>query len=87
LRCSTLIPIHNLLNILIGVLAAATAFMIASGCTQLVMGLLECSQSWISPTYTTAVIAVLAASKTLINVVRDGFGGLIKPQPPVDKGS
>lgn len=78
--------IHNLLNILIAVLAAVTAFLIATGCTTTAAGLLECSQSWISPTYTTVVITILAASKTLINVVRDGFGGLIRPQPPVDKG-
>ncbi len=78
--------LHNLLNVLIGVLAAATAFMIASGCTQLVTGMLECSQSWINPKYAAAVISVLAAAKMLINIVRDGFGGLIKPQPPVDKG-
>ncbi|AGB73749.1 MULTISPECIES: hypothetical protein [Rhizobium] len=77
--------IHNLPNILIAVLAAVTAFLIATGCTQLTTGLLECSQSWISPTYTAAIVAVLGASKTLINVVRDGFGGLIKPQPPVEK--
>ncbi|RAX42384.1 hypothetical protein [Rhizobium tropici] len=77
--------IHNLLNILIAALAAATAFMIASGCTQLVTGLLECSQSWISPKYAAAIVALLGSSKILINVVRDGFGGLIKPQPPVDK--
>ncbi len=77
--------LHNLLNILIAVLAAVTAFLIATGCTTTATGGLECSQSWISPTYTTAAITVLAASKTLINIVRDGFGGLIKPQPPVDK--
>lgn len=78
--------IHNVLNVLIAALAAITAFLIATGCTTLATGALECSQSWISPTYTTVAITVLAVSKTLINVVRDGFGGLIKPQPPIDKG-
>ncbi|AVA20688.1 hypothetical protein [Rhizobium sp. NXC24] len=77
--------VHNLLNILIAVLAAVTAFLIATGCTQLATGLLECSQSWISPKYAAAIVAVLGSSKILINIVRDGFGGLIKPQPPVDK--
>ncbi|MDE1991680.1 MAG: hypothetical protein KGI75_04220 [Rhizobiaceae bacterium] len=77
--------LHNALNILIALLAAFTAFLIATGCTALGTGLLECSQSWISPTYTTIGITVLAASKTLINVARDGLGGLIKPQPPVQK--
>ncbi|WP_144378548.1 hypothetical protein [Mesorhizobium amorphae] len=75
--------VHNVLNVVIAVLAAATAFLLATGCTTLPTGALECSQSWISPVYTTAAITALGVLKSLINVVRDGVGGLLKKQPPV----
>lgn len=75
--------VHNVLNVVIAVLAAATAFLLATGCTTLPTGILECSQSWISPVYTTAAITALGVLKSLINVVRDGVGGLLKKQPPV----
>jgi len=74
---------HNILNVVIALLAAVTAFLIASGCTTLPTGVLECSQSWISPGLTTTIIAVLAFLKTVVNIFRDGVGGLMKPQPPV----
>lgn len=74
---------HNIANILSLLLAAATAALIASGCTTLPTGVFECSQSWISPTYTSVTIAVLQALKLGVNVVRDGIAGLIKRQPPV----
>ena len=77
--------LHNILNIAIAVLGAVTAFLLATGCTQTAVGALECSKSWIDPTYTTVAITVLAGLKSLINVARDGFGGLFKPQPPVGK--
>lgn len=74
---------HNILNVAIAGLAAATAFLLATGCTALPTGAVECSQSWINPTYTTVAVAALSALKTAINVVRDGFSGLFKAQPPV----
>ena len=77
--------LHNLMNVVIALLAAVTAFLIATGCTTLPTGSLECSQSWINPAYTTGAIAVLGAVKTVVNIWRDGFGGLVKPQPPVQK--
>lgn len=76
--------VHNILNVVIALLAAATAFLLATGCTTLPTGAIECSQSWISPVYTTAAITALGVLKSLINVVRDGFGGLLKKQPPVE---
>ena len=76
---------HNIANILIGVLAMVTAGLLATGCTQAITGVLECSQSWIDPVYTTVAIAAITGLKVIVNVVRDGFGGLIKPQPPVEK--
>ncbi|MCV9967041.1 hypothetical protein OIU34_34995 [Pararhizobium sp. BT-229] len=35
------------------------------------------------PTYTTTAIAILGALKTVINIMRGGLQGLIKPQPPI----
>lgn len=75
--------VHNVLNVLIALLAAVTAFLIATGCTTLPSGALECSQSWVNPAYTSGAIVVMGAAKTLINIARDGFSGLAKKQPPV----
>jgi hypothetical protein len=83
--------LHNVLNVVMAATAAGTAFLIASGCTTAVTGTIECSQSWINPAYTAGAIAVLGGLKIVVNIARDGFAGLIKPQPPVgqppvDKG-
>lgn len=76
--------IHNILNVLMIVIAGLTAALTAAGCTTLANGDLECSKVvWLSPTLATTVITVLGAVKVLINVVRDGFAGLTKNQPPV----
>lgn len=75
--------VHNLLNVAIAVLAGLTAFLLATGCTTLATGALECSKSWIDPTWSTTAVAVLGFVKTMINLVRDGFTGLFKTQPPV----
>lgn len=74
---------HNIANIASLVLAAATAALLASGCTTLPTGAVECSQSWINPAYTTIGITVLQGLKIVVNVLRDGIGNLFKPQPPV----
>lgn len=74
---------HNILNIAIAVTAALTAFLLATGCTTLVTGALECSGSWINPTYTTTAVAIMGAVKSIVNIGRDGFAGLLKAQPPV----
>lgn len=74
---------HNVANILIALLAALTAGLLAAGCTSLPTGALECSQSWISPELTGWIIAGLALLKSIVNIARDGFGGLFKTQPPV----
>lgn len=75
--------IHNILNVAIAATAAATAFLMATGCTTDVNGVIECSDSWIDPTISTIAVAVMGVTKSLINVARDGFGGLFKNQPPV----
>lgn len=75
--------VHNVLNILIAVMSLVTAILLATGCTALPNGTLECSASSISPTVTTGIVAVMGVAKTLINIVRDGPAGLVKRQPPV----
>jgi hypothetical protein len=76
---------HNAANVASLLLAAGTAALLASGCSQSATGVFDCSASWINPTYTAAAIGVLQTVKLGVNIVRDGFGGLIKPQPPVQK--
>jgi hypothetical protein len=75
--------IHNILNVVIALLGGVTAFLLATGCTTLPTGQLECSASWISPTITSIAVLVLGVAKSIINIVRDGVAGLAKPQPPV----
>jgi hypothetical protein len=75
--------IHNILNVVIALLGGITAFLLATGCTTLPTGQIECSASWISPTITSIAVLVLGVAKSVINVVRDGLAGLAKPQPPV----
>jgi hypothetical protein len=31
------------------------------------------------------IVGILASAKSVINVLRDGFAGLVKPQPPVEQ--
>lgn len=75
--------LHNALNVLITLSALLVAILLGTGCTQLADGILECSQSFVGPGYTAAAVAVLSALKIAVNIMRDGFSGLIKPQPPV----
>ncbi|MFT2213067.1 hypothetical protein ACLJYM_14385 [Rhizobium giardinii] len=74
---------HNILNVVIALLGFVTAILLATGCTTLPGGAIECSKSFIDPTCTTIAIAVLGALKTVINILRDGLSGLVKPQPPI----
>lgn len=76
---------HNIANVLIALGGLVTAILLATGCTTLPTGALECSQSSISPTITAAIVTGLSVLKLGVNVVRDGVGGLTKPQPPVEK--
>lgn len=75
--------LHNVLNGAIGLLAAA---LLWSGCTlNALSGAFDCSHSSINPTYTVVAIAVIVILKFVMNIMRDGFTGLVKPQPPVQK--
>lgn len=75
--------VHNVLNILIALVGLLTTVMLATGCTTLATGVLECSQSWIDPTWSGGAITAMAVLKGVINVARDGLTGLVKVQPPV----
>jgi hypothetical protein len=74
---------HNVLNVVIAALGGFTAVLLATGCTTLAGGDIECSRSFISPEYTSIAVAALGALKMVINITRDGLRGLVKPQPPV----
>lgn len=77
---------HNIANILMILLAGATAVMLAMGCTTLETGALECSQAtMLRPELMTIAVTVLGVAKMVVNVVRDGLTGLTKQQPPVEK--
>lgn len=76
---------HNIANVASLVLALGTAALLWAGCTATVTGSFDCSESFINPTYTTAAIGALQILKMGVNVVRDGWSGLTKPQPPVEQ--
>ena len=76
---------HNIANVASLALAGMTAMLLASGCSQNMDSMFDCSHSWINPTYTTAAIASLQVIKIVVNILRDGLGGLAKPQPPVQQ--
>lgn len=76
--------IHNIINVLMILVAGATAILSAMGCTTLPNGELECANiTYLDPTLATIIITVLGIVKMVINVVRDGLAGLVKDQPPV----
>jgi hypothetical protein len=77
--------LHNVLNILITLAALLVAILLATGCTQLADGALECSQSFIGPSFAALAVAGLGTLKIVVNIIRDGLAGLVKPQPPVTK--
>ncbi len=61
--------IHNLLNIAVIVVAGLAGFDFVG------LG--------INPVLAAKIVAGLGTAKMIINVVRDGFAGLVKEQPPV----
>lgn len=75
--------IHNVLNILGVVLAGVTAGLVYSGCTVLPTGAIECSQSFLDAKITGTLLFLIQPAKLIINIFRDGVGGLFKTQPPV----
>ena len=76
---------HNIANAATIGLAMLTAGLLATGCVTTALGVMDCSASFIDPTWSAVAIAVVGALKFGVNIVRDGFGGLAAPQPPVVK--
>lgn len=76
---------HNIANGLNVALAALTAVLMSSGCVAAASGVIDCSHSWIDPKYTVIAIGLVSVLKIAVNVGRDGWSGLSKPQPPVQK--
>jgi hypothetical protein len=78
---------HNIANVATALIALITAVLMAIGCTvNAVTGALDCSS--LNPkfaVYATSAITIIQLLKMGVNVVRDGFSGLTKPQPPVQK--
>lgn len=62
--------LHNILNIVMALTAIA---------------LLPEVQAVLPPEWAVAVASGAATLKLVINVIRDGIDGLVKPQPPVVK--
>lgn len=60
--------IHNVLNFLIAIVGGLAGFDFSSIVSQGTAG---------------KIVAVLAALKLVMNALRDGVGGMIKEQPPV----
>lgn len=74
---------HNVANVLIVLLSAGEAGLLATGCTTLVNGQIECAHSWINPSIAPMLVLLLGVVKVAVNITRDGIGGLVKTQPPV----
>lgn len=75
---------HNIINVVMILIAGVTAVLTAMGCVTLPSGDLECTETlFLSPTVATAIVTALGIVKMLVNVIRDGFAGLAKEQPPV----
>jgi hypothetical protein len=70
--------VHNILNVL-AVLIGAASFI---GCTETAIGF-DCSSSFIGPKWGAVAAIAFGAIKVIMNLGRDGFGGLFKQQPPV----
>lgn len=75
--------VHNILNIGLIVVGGITGGLLAAGCTENAAGVISCTHALIDPTYLGYVVTAIGALKVAMNVVRDGFTGLVKPQPPV----
>jgi len=61
--------IHNVLNTLIVISGSAAGF--------------DFSALGVSPPFAGKVVAILGLTKLIMNGIRDGIPGMVKPQPPV----
>lgn len=62
--------IHNILNIAIAVIAALSLPEVTA---------------LIPPYIAIPMVGILSTAKTVINMIRDGLSGMVKPQPPVQQ--
>lgn len=77
--------IHNILNALLVLVGAATGGLLAAGCTQAATGAIDCTHSFVNPTYAGYIMTAIGVLKFIMNIARDGVTGLVAPQPPVQK--
>ena len=71
--------IHNILNIAAFVVGLSSII----GCTALPTGGFDCSASMLGPQWGAYAALAFGGVKLLMNIFRDGLGGLVKVQPPV----
>lgn len=77
---------HNVANWAIVGISAVEVVAMGTGCTDSDPGpavVLECSRSFLPPQIAFLAVGGIATAKSLINIVRDGWAGLFKQQPPV----
>ncbi len=74
---------HNIANLLNVLLASLIAGLISTGCVATAAGGLDCSASWIPVAWVGYALLAVNVLKIAVNVIRDGIGGLVKQQPPV----
>lgn len=77
--------IHNVLNALMGITGTLTFILLKLGCTETTTSI-SCTNAsvpeWLLP-WVVGLGGVVGGIKLVMNLTRDGFGGLIKQQPPV----
>lgn len=77
--------IHNILNAILAVIGVITPILVKFGCTE-TGDTLNCSAAavpeWVLP-WVIGLAGAIGVIKVVMNLVRDGFGGLFKQQPPV----
>lgn len=75
--------LHNVLNALLVLVGALTGGLLAAGCTQTAAGVIDCTHSFINPTYAGWIMTAIGVLKFVMNIARDGVSGLVAP--PVQK--
>lgn len=77
--------IHNILNAILALLGIVTPILVKLGCTE-TGDTLNCANAsvpeWVLP-WLLGLAGAIGVIKVVMNLVRDGFGGLFKQQPPV----
>lgn len=77
--------IHNIMNWIIGACGIIGTILLQLGCTNVGENISCVSANvptWLAP-WLIGIAGALGIIKSIMNLVRDGFGGLFKEQPPV----